>query len=87
MQVPDRDGGEPDKYDEAIVPCDYNLVTDDDLREILAHLSYGVRFTMIFDSCHSGSLLDHPEEQIYGEKGADEAEYAAVWHQAAKFLL
>lgn len=51
-----------------------NLVTDDDLRSLLAPLRNGVRFTMVSDCCHSGSMLDHPEQQIYGEKDPEEDE-------------
>lgn len=46
VQVPDRDGGEPDRHDEAIVPCDLNLITDDDLRALLVPLKSGVDFAL-----------------------------------------
>lgn len=68
MQVPDKDGGEADKKDEAIVPTDLNIITDDDLRAIFAPIPDGVKFTMVTDCCHSGSMLDHPEQQISGDK-------------------
>lgn len=45
-----------------------NLICDDDLRDILAPLPQGVKFTMISDCCHSGSMLDHPEQPIKGDK-------------------
>ena len=64
----DKDGGEADNKDEAIVPTDMNLICDDDLRAIFSPLSPEVRFTMISDCCHSGSMLDHPEQQISGNK-------------------
>ena len=28
----------------------------------------GVKFTMVSDCCHSGSMLDHPQQQISGNK-------------------
>ncbi|TYH14374.1 hypothetical protein ES288_A06G215200v1, partial [Gossypium darwinii] len=37
--------------DEAIVPCDFNLIT-------------GASFTILSDSCHSGGLIDKEKEQI-----------------------
>lgn len=67
-QVADKDGGEADNKDEAIVPTDMNLICDDDLREIFSALSPEVKFTMVSDCCHSGSMLDHPEQQISGNK-------------------
>ena len=45
-----------------------NLICDDDLRAIFMPLADGVHFTMISDCCHSGSMLDHPEQQISGNK-------------------
>lgn len=45
-------------YDEAICPydTDSNLLLDDELRELFSGIPNGVRFTVISDSCHSGSV-------------------------------
>ncbi len=53
----DSNQDEP-KFDEAICPfdCDSNLIIDDDLRLLFADIPNGVRFTVISDSCHSGSV-------------------------------
>ncbi|KAH7446988.1 hypothetical protein KP509_01G085300 [Ceratopteris richardii] len=51
-------------YDECIVPCDMNLITDDDLRELVDRVPKGVQFTLISDSCHSGGLVNNAKEQI-----------------------
>lgn len=60
----DEDGDEEDGYDETILPVDYESagqITDDELFDILIRdLPKGVRLTAIFDSCHSGSVLDLP---------------------------
>ncbi|ESQ40329.1 hypothetical protein EUTSA_v10014106mg [Eutrema salsugineum] len=56
--------GHPFKKDEAIVPCDFNLITDIDFRELVNQLPKGTSFTMISDSCHSGGLIDNEKEQI-----------------------
>lgn len=55
--IADENGDEP-RYDEALCPynCDDHLIVDDDLREILDEMPSGVRFTVISDSCHSGSV-------------------------------
>lgn len=56
--IPDTDKDEPDRYDETLCPYDVHegQITDDDLRGLLAEIPKGVRFTMVSDSCHSGSL-------------------------------
>ncbi|ONK61509.1 uncharacterized protein A4U43_C08F30670 [Asparagus officinalis] len=56
--------GSKAKRDEAIVPCDFNLVTDVDFRQLVDRLPPGVSFTIISDSCHSGGLIDKEKEQI-----------------------
>ena len=68
MQIQDKSGGEADNMDEAICPTDMNLICDDDLHAIFAPLPPTVYFTMISDCCHSGSMLDHPVQQISGDK-------------------
>ncbi|KAL4435181.1 hypothetical protein ABPG77_001863 [Micractinium sp. CCAP 211/92] len=65
-QVPDD--GESDGFDEAICPTDMNVIADDDLRDIFSKLAPGVKFTMIADCCHSGTLLDHQAIAISGPK-------------------
>jgi len=70
-QVPSDDDEEPDGADEAICASDDTEITDDDLRAILSQLPEGVKFTMISDSCHSGTLLDQTEVVIEGPKEDD----------------
>lgn len=70
-QTKDRDGDEPDGYDEVIYPVDFRQVghiTDDEMHRIMVRvLAPGVRLTAIFDSCHSGTALDLP--YIYSTQG------------------
>lgn len=58
----------PSKYhlkkEEAIVPCDFNLITDVDFRQLVNGLPKGASFTILSDSCHSGGLIDKEKEQI-----------------------
>ncbi|XP_051128831.1 metacaspase-4-like isoform X2 [Andrographis paniculata] len=64
-RLPPESGEEDDTgYDECIVPCDMNLITDDDFREIVDRVPQGCRFTIVSDSCHSGGLIDEAKEQI-----------------------
>jgi hypothetical protein len=57
--MPDEDGDEPDRRDEALCPHDLKTagpLLDDQLYEIFADRKQGVRVALISDSCHSGSL-------------------------------
>ncbi len=53
-----EEGGDEEKYDEALCPydCDSNLIIDDELRNMFAELQKGVRMTVISDSCFSGTV-------------------------------
>ncbi|XP_077244381.1 metacaspase-5-like [Tasmannia lanceolata] len=51
-------------YDECIVPCDMNLITDDDFRDFVDKVPRGCRITIVSDSCHSGGLIYKEKEQI-----------------------
>ncbi|TYH68069.1 hypothetical protein ES332_D06G232600v1 [Gossypium tomentosum] len=62
--VPVLKPGQPLRLDEAIVPCDFNLITDVDFRGLVNQLPNKVNFTILSDSCHSGGLIDKEEEQI-----------------------
>ncbi|KAL1874210.1 hypothetical protein VTK73DRAFT_537 [Phialemonium thermophilum] len=70
-QTEDLDGDEEDGYDEVIYPVDFKEaghIVDDQLHDLVVRpLRPGVRLTAIFDSCHSGSVLDLP--YIYSTKG------------------
>lgn len=60
-RVKNSKGGEPDGYDESMVPADSNQgaldIRDKELaRLFLEALKKGVALTTIFDSCHSGSV-------------------------------
>lgn len=55
----DKTGDETDGNDECIVPCDLNLIIDDELKGIIdTNLKKGVTLVCFFDSCHSGTMLD-----------------------------
>ncbi|KAJ7477357.1 caspase domain-containing protein [Mycena latifolia] len=63
-QTPDLDGDEVDGYDDVIFPLDFQHaghILDDELHSIMVKpLPPGCRLTAIFDSCHSGTVLDLP---------------------------
>lgn len=57
--VPDLDGDEADRRDEAICPVDLwdnGVITDDTLFQIFTSRTLGSRLIFISDSCHSGSV-------------------------------
>jgi hypothetical protein len=67
----DKDGDEADGMDECICPLDYTdagVILDDQLHAYMVKsLPAGCRLTAIFDSCHSGSVLDLP--YMYSSEG------------------
>jgi len=62
--VKDETGREADGLDEVIFPADFkstNQIIDNDLyKALVAPLPTGCRLTTVFDSCHSGTILDLP---------------------------
>ncbi|KAL9273275.1 Metacaspase-9-like protein [Drosera capensis] len=62
--IPSLKEDEPSRKDEAIVPCDFNLITDLDFRLLVNRLPAKSSFTVLSDSCHSGGLIDKEKEQI-----------------------
>jgi hypothetical protein len=58
------ENGDESVYDEALCPydCEDELLVDDELRELFADIPWGVRLTVISDSCHSGSATRDPED-------------------------
>ncbi|EIM89370.1 uncharacterized protein STEHIDRAFT_109568 [Stereum hirsutum FP-91666 SS1] len=54
-----NDSNEKDGLDEVLITSDLEQIVDDDLHKLLVRpLPEGSRLTAIFDSCHSGTLLD-----------------------------
>ncbi|CCD24979.1 Ca(2+)-dependent cysteine protease MCA1 NDAI_0E01630 [Naumovozyma dairenensis CBS 421] len=70
-QTKDLDGDEDDGMDDVIYPVDFQNageLIDDDMHDIMVEpLPQGVRLTTLFDSCHSGTVLDLP--YTYSTKG------------------
>lgn len=55
----DINNDEIDGLDELIVPLDFNYIDDDELTNIVSkYLKNGVNLFALFDSCHSGTILD-----------------------------
>ena len=56
--VPDLDGDEEDGYDECWCPHDVveHQITDDELHKVISSRKDGVRWIVLSDSCHSGTV-------------------------------
>jgi len=55
----DNNNDETTRYDQLIVPCDFNMILDDELKSIIQqNLKPNVTLFAMFDSCFSGSVLD-----------------------------
>jgi len=58
-QIYDTSGDETDRTDETIVGSDLQNVTDDELKQIITdNIKPNVTLFCVFDSCHSGTVLD-----------------------------
>jgi len=58
-QTIDLNNDENDGIDELIVPLDFNYINDDELSNLISkYLKKGVNLFALFDSCHSGTILD-----------------------------
>ena len=58
-QLPDVNGDDSDKKDEALCPIDFAsgaFLIDDDIREAFSRIPDGVNLTCFFDCCHSGTI-------------------------------
>ena len=55
----DRNRDETTWYDQMIIPCDFNAIVDDELKNIIqSGLKKNVTLFAMFDSCFSGTVLD-----------------------------
>jgi hypothetical protein len=66
--VPDVDGDEVDRRDEAICPVDLwdsGVITDDQLYEIFTNRHTATRLIFISDSCHSGTIARFAGPLLY----------------------
>jgi hypothetical protein len=55
----DKNNNEKTEKDQLIVPCDFNGIIDDELKNIIQlNLKKDVTLIALFDCCHSGTILD-----------------------------
>ena len=57
--ITDTNGDETDGKDEVIIPLDFNLITDDELKQYInTYLTSNANVLAVFDCCYSGTVLD-----------------------------
>jgi len=57
--TPDKNSEEKTGYDQCIVPCDLDIILDDELKMLIqTYLKPSVTLFAMFDCCFSGSILD-----------------------------
>ena len=57
--VLDKSNDEKTGYDQIIIPCDFEIILDDELKNIIRlYLKQNVTLFAMFDSCFSGTVLD-----------------------------
>eukprot|EP00210_Caulerpa_lentillifera_P002876 g2746.t1 len=76
-QVVDQNHDENDGLDEVILTQNFGNITDDELREILTELNPDVKFTMLCDCCHSGTILDGTAIPLSRELDAEDVDRAS----------
>jgi hypothetical protein len=55
----DKNNDETTGYDQCIVPCDLNIIVDDELKTLIqTYLKTNVTLFAMFDSCFSGTVFD-----------------------------
>ena len=70
--VKDTNRDEMDGYDEAIVSRDMKYILDDEFKSLLVnYLKKDVTLFALFDSCHSGTMLDLKYQYMDSLHGAD----------------
>jgi metacaspase-1 len=70
--IRDNNGDENDGRDEMIIPIDFQPILDDEFRNIIqTNLKKDVTLFALFDSCHSGTVLDL-KYQYYDSSNYDE---------------
>ena len=73
ISMDDRNGDEEDGKDELLVTSDNYGIFDDELKHILdTHLQEGVKLFALFDTCHSGTMLDLPYQYFKKTDGEDD---------------
>ena len=83
-QSEDLNVDESDRYDEALVPVDYQsgaLLLDDDLAEVYRQLPAGAVLTLFMDCCHSGTNSRFAPIDRGGARGSERRRFLPLTPQ------
>jgi len=71
----DRNSEELDGLDEVIYPLDLNYIVDDELKALIqTYLKKDVTLFALFDSCHSGTMMDLKYQYLNSDKSNNNTE-------------
>jgi hypothetical protein len=71
----DKNSEELDGLDEVIYPLDLNYIVDDELKALIqTHLKKDVTLFALFDSCHSGTMMDLKYQHLNSDKSNNNTE-------------
>jgi len=71
----DKNSEELDGLDEVIYPLDLNYIVDDELKAMIqTHLKKDVTLFALFDSCHSGTMMDLKYQYLNSDKSNNNTE-------------
>jgi hypothetical protein len=85
--------GEPDHYDEALVPVDFDwtderAIKDDDILDLYVQLPYSTDLAMIFDCCHAGGIHRDGAPRARGITPPDDIRHRALaWDREARMWV
>lgn len=65
----DTNGDEEDGYDEAVYSKNGKIITDDEINKVISEYSKDKSCVLMFDCCHSGSIVDLPYILTINSKG------------------
>jgi len=86
--VKDTNGEEIDGYDEAIVSRDMKYILDDEFKTLLVnYLKKDVTLFALFDSCHSGTMLDLRYQYMDSLHGGADVIYPKNLETAGKVYM
>jgi hypothetical protein len=79
--------GEPDHYDECLVPYDFDwsrtrAILDNQFYELYSQLPYGSYFVGMFDCCHSGGITREGGPRMRGITPPDDIRHRALRWEA-----
>jgi hypothetical protein len=84
----DTNGDETDGVDEMFVPLDFNNITDDEIKILINNnLKKDVTLFVLFDCCHSGTILDLRHQYFNSENYDNSTENIKVTETIGNIIM